>query len=327
MSHNLPKRILVILSRSMSDDHVAGAPLLETAGDFAKRSGAEISVLNICYDDTLSYSPFAARSKIDAERSQLLEHARSRMSVLTEELSDSYGVAATGSLVWNDDRCAAILEAAAGKEADLVMKERGDHEFLLGLFSNTDWDLLRRSEVPVWFVAGEGRRTPEAGIVAAVDYVDVSDDEQRFELDHRVFEQAQGLSRIYESPLYVVHAYSVPRGLYGGGYMPMLPAAYRLPSGATMVEQENWSREIAERHGQAVQAFVDEYGIPLDDLTILEGPVPTVLRQTADSKNAGLIVMGATSKDRWARLLNRVSAEPTLADAGCDVLFVKLEDE
>jgi nucleotide-binding universal stress UspA family protein len=318
--------MLVVLGGSTWTERAAGSALFERAAGLAGLTGAEVLVLKVCNDDSLSYGPFASREEIDNARSRIVEDTYGRLSALTEELSDRNSVSARGIVKWHEDPCKATLDAVSSERVDLVMKEQGDHDFRVGLFSNADWDLLRQSPVPVWFVAPGVGRSPKAGIVAAVDHVDVGDDEERFQLDHQVFEQADALSRLYESPFYVVHAYSVPRGLYGGGYSPMLPAMYGLPSTAPapVPEEQDWRQSIAKRHGDAIQAFVAEYGVPLDDLTIVESPVDAALLETAESKKAGLIVMGATRKNWWARLLHRVSAELTLSDAECDILFAKL---
>jgi hypothetical protein len=51
-----------------------------------------------------------------------------------------------------------------------------------------------------------------------------------------------------------------------------------------------------------------------------------VLPEAAKSLNANLIVMAARNLSRWERLFQSVTAEPVLADAPCDVVFVKDSD-
>jgi universal stress protein E len=214
-------------------------------------------------------------------------------------------------------------------EADLIFKKRGERSYTLGLFSNTDWDLLRESPVPVWFVASPGDHAPEDGVVAAVDAVgDEPDSDQHFMLDDAVFEHAKRTSDLYSAPLHVVHAYQLPRGVAGfQGYAPIYPAGTLagMPSASTPA-MEAANREardaMARRHGEAIQMFVDRHGIPLDDIEVLEGPAPDVICAVASRKGAGVVVMGAADKGRWERLMGHVSAEPSLADAPCDVLIV-----
>jgi nucleotide-binding universal stress UspA family protein len=150
-------------------------------------------------------------------------------------------------------------------------------------------------------------------------------------LDDAVFEHAKRMSDLYRSPLHVVHAYQLPRGVAGfQGYAPVYPAGTAADAAPIVTtpqvdEVERAARDaIARRHGDAIQMFVDQHGIPLDDLLVLEGPTPEVICSVAYQKGAGLVVMGAAEKGRWERLIGHVSAEPSLAEAPCDVLIVPL---
>ena len=140
---------------------------------------------------------------------------------------------------------------------------------------------------------------------------------------------AKRLSDRYAASLYAVHAYQVPRMLPGfEGYTPMLGPSTATPAAAADLALSCHDRaEIARRHGQVVQDFVDEHGIPVDDLIVKEGEVWQVLSEAAESRGAGLIVMGSSKKSWWDRLRGRSNAEPTLSRSSCDVLFVKADAE
>jgi universal stress protein E len=212
------------------------------------------------------------------------------------------------------------------------MKASEGHAFLLGLFSNTDWDLLRESPLPVWFVADdEAAGGPANGVIAAVDqyFPDDEDECESFQLDNEAFNTAKRLSDRYAASLYAVHAYQVPRMLPGfEGYTPMLgPSSAATATAADLALTCHDRAAIARRHGQVVQDFVDEHGIPVDDLIVKEGEVWQVLSEAAESRGAGLIVMGSSKKSWWDRLRGRSNAEPTLSRSSCDVLFVKADAE
>lgn len=323
-------RLLVVLDAKSPERYSEHSGVVERALGRARRDGQALLLLQICYESSLTYGAFASKHEIDAARTAIVDSEHEKMAKLQARLAGELGIPVEHQVCWSDDRCEAILGAARSWQADMIFKEKGERSYVLGLFSNTDWDLLRESPVPVWFVASGSGHSPEDGVVAAVDPVgDEPDSDQHFMLDHAVFEHAKRVSDIYAAPLSVVHAYQLPRGVLGlQGYVPIYPAgslAGGAPAAATpQIAQANReaSEALARRHGEAIQMFVDQHGIPVDDLEVLEGPTPEVIRRVAQRVGAGLVVMGAADKGRWQRLLGHVSAEPSLADAPCDVLIV-----
>jgi nucleotide-binding universal stress UspA family protein len=326
--------ILSVLSATETDwslDNQVVARSVRLAQQFE----AEIVLLQIAYDNSLGHGTFVPRAEIDSARLTLLASYREHLEALRETLVQGRNLDVRTDVRWSHDFADCILQAASKHGADLILKQPQDRSFVLGLLPNSDWDLLRDSAVPVWFVAAEAVAGPSQGIIAAVDQAfsdddDEGEEDEKFALDNRAFEAAETLSRCFGAPLYAVHAYQIPRSLPGfEGYAPLFPPAPGLaPEASAAAAQSTETREqarrdLAARHGKLVRDFVTEHGIPLDDLVVQEGPVDQVLTSTAESRHAGLIVMGAAHKTWWDRLRGHVSAEPTLADAPCDVLFVK----
>lgn len=324
----LAERVLVVLDGTSPDRYDPDNAVVRRAADFAGRAGSALMLLQVCYESSLTYGSFASRREIDAARNTVLDTETRKIKELQGALASRLSLPVDYRVLWNHDRCESILEQARDWGADVIFKEKGDRNFVLGLFSTTDWDLLRNAPAQVWFVSPDNPRSPQAGVVAAVDPLgDQPDSEEHFQLDDTVFQHAKLLADVYAGPLGVVHAYQLPRGVVGlQGYAPLYPgvaAAATSAASAEMAEVDRETRDaIARRHGEAIQTFVDEHGIPLDELVVREGPAPDVIRDVAESREAGLVVMGAGDKGRWQRLLGHVSAEPALADAPCDVLVV-----
>lgn len=318
------RKILVVLSTEEASWKPTD-PVIERAVELGDRFGAALILLHAAYDHTLGFGVFASRDEIDAGRLQLLASARERQEALRNEISTATGLTVSSATVWNHDRSRCILNAAKDQQADLILKQSGEHAYVLGLLSNTDWDLVRNARTPVWFLPPDGDRHPADGIVAAVDQMFFEDDsDEEFELDHECFDTAKHLSDRFQCPLFAVHAYFVPNLL--GGYEALLPvtsAGGVLPAGGSQRLDDTARAHISRRHRDVVLDFIDEHGIPLDDVIVREGHVDQVLTATARTMNAGLIVMGSSSKTWWDRLLGRVHAEPTLANTPCDVLFVR----
>jgi nucleotide-binding universal stress UspA family protein len=322
-------RLLVVLDDRSADQHSLDSAVIRRAAGRARRDGSAMLLLQICYESSLNHSAFASRREIESARNAVIDAETEKTLALQERLAEELEIPIDHEVTWSRDRCAAIVNAALSWEADIVFKQRGERSYTLGLFSNTDWDLLRESSVPIWFVAPSSGHVPEDGVVAAVDAVgDEPDSDQHFMLDDAVFEHAKRASDLYAAPLHVVHAYQLPRGIAGfQGYAPVFPVGTLggtpVASTSALEAADREARDaLARRHGEAIQMFVDRHGIPLDDIEVLEGPTPDVIRSVATRKGAGLVVMGAADKGRWERLIGHVSAEPSLADAPCDVLIV-----
>ncbi|MFW6092831.1 MAG: universal stress protein [Pseudomonadota bacterium] len=333
MARPTGKRLLVVLDASSPERYSPDHPVVRRAVGYARHDGQALMLLQVCYESSLTYGAFATRRELRSARSTVLEVASQKLAELRSALVGELDVPVEHDACWDADRAGAIVRKARSWNADVVLKTKRERSYVLGLFSSTDWELLRESPAPVWFVAPECRRGPEAGIVAAVDAVgDEPESDEHFALDESVFAVAQSISHFYGAPLLLVHAYQAPTHVPGfQGYAPVYPAA--AAPGAAAAEaaaspalqhaREEAREALARRHGQAIQTFVDEHGIPLDDLEVLEGPTPDVIHQVAERHGAGLVVLGAGHKGRLQRLLGRVSAEPTLAESECDVLVVR----
>lgn len=321
-------RLLVVLDETSPEQHSTASGVVRRARDRARLDGEAMLLLQVCYESSVTHGAFASRREIESARNAVVDAETEKMAELQAQLAEELSIPVDYDVTWNRDSCAAILSAAQSWGADIVLKDKGERSYIFGLLTNTDWELLRESPVPIWFVSHSGDRSPEDGVLAAVDPVgDAPDSDQHFMLDAAVFEHAKRTSDLYGAPLHVVHAYQLPRGVAGfEGYTPIYPAgalAGATPATPQMDDANRQAREaMARRHGEAIQMFVDQHGIPLDDLLVLEGPVSEVICSVAHRKGTGLVVMGAADKGRWERLLGHVSAEPALADAPCDVLVV-----
>lgn len=326
----LKGNVLAVLSADENPRDALDSELIHRATDLVSRVQGKLLLLKICYDSSLSYGAFASRDVIDQARLQLLEADNAHMEELRKQLKKHVSIEIGTSVRWGYDNSAEILKVARASEAGMIMKQRGKQTYIMGLFTTTDWELLRDSNVPVWFVAGRDSVNPTRGVIAAIDQVDGEGEEAgeaAFRLDDRVYHYAFRTAATYGAPLHLVHAYRLPRSLGYEGYLPSLvPESIAQPpttGGPISALNRRARREVARRHGQAIREFVEEQGIDPDEMIIAEGSVDNVLRETAEEKGAGLIVMGANNRDRWDRLLGQVNAEPTLDRSPCDILFVK----
>ena len=201
---------------------------------------------------------FRSQRALDRERTRLVDQTATRLAELAADLKTTTGLRIGHDVRWAEPRSAAIIEKTLEVRADLILLESERSDYLIGLLSNTDWELIRRSPVDVWF-AGDGGRPPTRVLAAVAD--NPGADGSGADLNKRVL----GMSELIDAKL-------------GTRTMIMSP----------------------------------------DD-----GSAADEIRASAKDAGADLIVMGAASLTRLERLLQPVTAEPMLAGATCDVLFVR----
>ncbi len=284
----------------------------------AKATGCELELFHVCYDGALDQKLFASDETVAQEKERFANHAATRLSEVAIALQ-SQGVAVRCDVRWDSPRVDAILRKVNAYGADVVLKESGEHGYVLGLISNTDWDLIRHSPAHVWFVkpdrAAINRLVTAVGCIAGTDEI-IS------ESDYAVFRVARTIAAALQAENLPVHAYQVPRTL--PAYSTYAPNLGGLSfSGGEILALEQTRREVEHRHGQSIRAFADSFELDPDRVTLLQGDASRVLTEFAVSSDADLIVMGARSLNDWERAMNSVTAEPVLARASCDVLFVR----
>lgn len=315
------KNLLVVLRDNLKGDYALENPAVARAILLARRFEASLHFFQTVHNASIVQNPLTSSPDSLLWQQDLLRAEERRIQELVQRVAHTSGLDTSGSAALDFPRSAAVMRRAQSLGADLILKESREESFVLGLLSNTDWELIRDAEVPVWLVSKN--LEPASGIVAAVECQTGKDGD--LQLDRKVFEVATALSKQFDAKLHLVHAFQVPAVDAYKGYMPLYPGEVFSPDTVATLEADA-ARErerVARRHGQSIHDFVKRYEIDLDDIIVVEGPTQQVIKVEAEHHQAGLIVMGASpDKGRWDRLLGRVTAEPALEDAPCDILFV-----
>ena len=266
---------------------------------------------------------FLKAERLEAARAGMLADDRRWVSDLADALKDQ-GLSVRYDVRWDHPRAAAILRKVDEAHFDWVLKDPANDRFGLGLFSNTDWDLLRDCPVPVYFV--KGSNSPYSGVLVALEGCAAVTGSEEAVLDYDVYRHGRRIAEGFDAAMTVVHAFQVPSYLPAYiGYVPIVPDTRIAPEAIdSLIEVERQERRrVAERHGRAIQAFADYFSYPVDDIVIREGAPDIVISDEAHRRQSGLVVIGAAEASRLDRLFRKVTAEPTLAEADCDILFVK----
>lgn len=317
------RRILVVLSPNALHSRDPGnSATLARAAQLAAATGAELQLFHVCQDAALEQGLFAADQAVRAERQLQADRDATRLAELALQMEETAGSKVSHDVRWDHPRTDAILRKIHDYQPDMVMKDMQGHYFFIGLLSNADWDLIRRSSAHLWFVR-EGVPRPSR-LVTAVG--STSNDEEIISApDYAVFRVACLIADAFGAENLPVHAYQAPQINAYWGYAPDIGM---VNTGGVMADpllkqfQED-RRAVARKHGRQIRAFAEYFHLDPEVVHIESGHPGDVLPRAAGTAGANVIVMGARNLGRWERVLHPVTAEPVLAEAPCDVIFVK----
>ncbi len=312
-------RVLVVIDTDvLTNDTPEATPTISRALTLGQKTGCDLELFHVRDDAALDQKLFGSDKDVARRRKSLVDEDATRLAELALRLQ-SHGVTVHHDARADHPPAEAILRKIAETGPDVVMKRSAGQSFLLGLTTNTDWDLIRQSPSHVWFVDDDGAEIER--VVTAIGSVSEKDDIISA-TDYDVFRMANLITDGLEATNVPVHTYQVPQALTAyAAYTPDL-GDMNHPAGSLPTVTETRT-EVARQHGRAIHAFAEFFHIDPHTVRLAEGQPSEVLPDVASAVEADLIVMGARNLSRWQRALTSVTAESVLADASCDVLFVK----
>ena len=174
--------------------------------------------------------------------------------------------------------------------------------------ADTDWELIRELDYPLWFVKPVPFREPPV-IVAAVDPVNAHD--KPANLDRRIIERARFLADDSGGKLVVLHTYQTIEEIGSRAMWAFKPK--KLP-----VDELN--RKIFEEHDRALKSLGESMGLEAADLHLVAGAAHEVLPAFAREQGASLVVMGALARSKLKQRVVGSTAARALDHIPCDVL-------
>lgn len=314
------KQVLVILSPDLiSPDTPYESMLLRRAVELAKRSGCELELFHICFDDKLDRDFFSSARDLREQRKSLCDRDATKLEEIAARLKQD-GIDVKYDVRWDYPRTDAMLRKIDESAADIVMKQSREHSYVAGITSNTDWDLVRRSPAHVWLV-NEAREEIKR-LVAAVgnrreDVVDVTT-----AADHEILSSTRDIAELFMAEIYAVNAFQPPvTDTYLVGATGVATPA--LPAGNRASERQ----QIYARHESAIHALGQHFLIDPANIKIREGHPSQVITELAQQVNADLIIVGANSINRMQRLVSAVTVEPLMARCKADIFVVRDGEE
>jgi len=300
------RRILV----AVKEPAARGLPAVTKAAQLARALGAELVLfqalsapLYLDGDVTLLNESLAAaeRARRDACLARLeriarrLRRANLRVAVSAE---------------WDYPVYEAVIREATRRHADLIVAERHGGGHLAASFLHlTDWELLRRSPLPVLLVKRSGTyRHPV--VLAAVDPEHSYDKPARLDTD--IARTAATLTTLLGGRLHAVHAYvPLPVTAFARGTVLSDEEVARLESRAAATAREKLGRLLRKAR------------VPTPRLHVVGRHPADAIEQVARQSGSAIVVMGAIARSGLKRLLIGNTAEKVLDHLRCDVLVVK----
>ena len=250
------------------------------------------------------------------------EVIRQELQIAQDEIVASYatklrdsGIDTTTSVLRQRPLDDGILTIAMSVEARIIVKATRFHSTAeRGILVDTDWQLMRSSPYPLWFV--KSKLMPENPVVvAAVDPANAHD--KPAALDHEIVKSANAVAKATDGDVHLLHTYERLAGIGQAANRTFKPI--KLPI-------DKIDARVKAEHRKALDSLAVNCGIDADHTHQLPGRTQEILPSFTRSKNAGLVVMGALARWGVKRMLIGSTAERVIDHLPCDVLIVRLSE-
>jgi universal stress protein E len=240
-----------------------------------------------------------------------IEEAQRKALLDLAETARSSGLMVTAHT--SHERPAADAIISRAMELDPMFVVKGTHYHSpaeRATFADTDWQLMKKLDFPLWFVKPVEWKD-EPLIVAAVDPTHEKDREAR--LDRRIVETALSLATACTGRVELVHTYQRLVEIGSRAMKTFKPV--KLPI-------DELDRKIRDEHRKALDAFAAETGVAEEQVHQLPGRAHELLPTFARTHGASLMVMGALSRGGITRRYIGNTAARVLDHLPCDILVV-----
>lgn len=240
---------------------------------------------------------------------------RERVLRQLEKLADTLrkdGVEVDVSCDWDFPAYEAVVRRAARARTSLIVAERhADKHVMPWLLRFNDWELLRRSPVPVLLLK-RGQSWNKPTVLAAIDPQHSFAKPAR--LDAAILDAAGTIAGALSGKLHAVHAYpaATPALIDYGASAEKLGA-----------DLEKRTADVARK---AFDAELVGRGIARANRHLVAGHPVDVIPKLVRRLGARLVVMGGISRSGLKRLVIGNVAEQVLDALPCDVLVLKPEN-
>ena len=299
-------RILAII-----DPTVEQQPGMRRAAWLAKKTGAELELLICYYNEYLSGDRLFDSPSLEKARSEVIGSHSKHLEELAEPLRKQ-GIVVKTTAVWDHPLYEGIVRHAITSGASVVVKDTHHHSAISrALLTNTDWNLIRTCPVPLWLVK-PGELDERPVILAAIDPMNEHD--KPAALDDEILHMCKYLAGKTGGDLHAFHSYDPRIAVATATANAYIPVSLPFDE----IEQQ-----MHEDHQKRFDDITSFHGIDSRNAHLAAGLTHEELPAIAGSLGAGVVVMGAVSRNRWKRLFIGATAERTLEHLPCDLLIIK----
>jgi universal stress protein E len=301
------RRIVV----AIRDPQSRSQPALIKAVQLARALGARLHLFN-ALTEPLYLGPYldSDGALIDLEarvKARTIERLERRVERLRGGAAGK-ALRVTLASEWDAPAYEAVLRYARKVRADLIVAEAHHGRRFLPLLHFNDWELLRRSPVPVLLVKRPGRYQ-RPSVLAAVDPPESG--RRKAGLDESILSISRNIAEALHGRVECVHAYaSVPDGR--GWHDALDEESARI-----------LNRQLAAAAKAPFDALVRRYRIPPSRAHLLGLPPVEAIDTTARSTHSAIVTLGVLSRQGWRRLLIGRTAEMLLDRIHADLLVLK----
>jgi universal stress protein E len=300
------KSVLVVI-----DPTADRQPALERATWLATCLGATLDLLICDYDQQLAGGHFLASDAMEGARHALLKMHMRRLDSLAAPLRES-GLVVRTDARWEHPLDHGVLRKVAELQPIMTVKDTHYHGTVQrALFSNTDWNLIRRCPVPLLLVKPR-QLANVPRILAAVDPLHEFD--KPAELDHAILALAKELAVALQGKLDVFHALDPA---------PAIAAAAGSIASPIAVPVRELTEALELSHKAALSTLLQDYSIDREAVHLHQGVAAEQLLALSRKLPADIVVMGAVSRSGMKRVFIGNTAERVLDRLPCDLLIVK----
>lgn len=301
---NKLRRILV----AIKNPGARRQPALRKAAQLARASGATLELFHAMSDPVYLDAFTLQGMTLQQGQKQQRDRVAARLEKHAAALRQT-GLRVDVQCEWDYPAYEAIIRRATRARADLIVAERHARRHVLPwLLRFNDWELLRRSPLPVLLVkrAQQWRRP---AVLAAIDPSHSFAKPAR--LDSQILDVAGAITTLLGGKLHVAHAFAGVSML--GATMDQVPTAT-----AELVE-----RQAVREARKAFVATVEKSAGRRAQRHFVMGQAVDVIPLLVRRQRIGLVVMGAVSRSGLRRLVIGDTAEQVLDSLPCDALVVK----
>lgn len=296
------QHMLVVIDPTTEDVQ----PCLARAAQLAAGHLQTHFTLFMCeYNSALDGGLFFESAGLEKARASLLDHRRSSLERMAKPLRDQ-GFDVTTDVVWGKRLSRHILAAVQSHKPDVVLKTTHQHNLLKRLLlTNSDWDLIRHCEAPVWLVktAGSLQR-----LAVSVDPLHEAD--KPAALDLKLIASGRAVAEHLGAELHLLHCYNpLPRTL--------------VFDASVINDYDSYAGDVRQRHADAFEGLASSNDIASNARHLLQGYPEEAIPVFVEQNNINLLVMGAISRSRLDRALIGHTAERLLDECPCDILVIK----